>query len=474
MAKIHLPLIPISPMYVDDVMAVEWQNFFRNLYTRIGGIEAPTNLELEKLGGTEIDCSAPKNYGGRIAKLEQIISSGVYNPTIPIRNKEVKDYNIDWGYGAGQVSSDDIPDHDGHTVKDTFDRILNRGKLEPSTITLTGGLGISWIEHEIYDDATDEPITISAGSGTLTDNVVNYLKWVSGTTATIATSTSSGDEILLAVFSTYGGNINSYRETSTMNETIANTRRGVRVLHPTHILSGMIVHEDTDATNPLDVTMDAGVFWKDAIEEKTPAEIKSRTTAMVRHYHVAGAWSHDTNAQIDTAKYDDGTDLVAIPSNKYVKALFIYMNGKIGWVYPTTYYTVEAHALEASLPAVPPGLQQAPILTAIVYQQGDTDFADAVWQDVRPGISERSFNAVTNHAYLSNLEYSVSGHTGFAMSGANSNITTMTGLNDRGIPIAKIENVVSADATLSDTPKVFTLYDDTGVAYYFKAYPTKT
>jgi len=73
---------------------------------------------------------------------------------------KVKDTMIDWGTGAGQVSSDDIPDHSGHSVNETFDHILNRGKAAVSTITLTGGLGISWIEHEIYDSVTETFITI--------------------------------------------------------------------------------------------------------------------------------------------------------------------------------------------------------------------------------------------------------------------------------------------------------------------------
>jgi len=31
-----LPDIPVSPMYIDDIMSIEWQEFFRNLYTRVG------------------------------------------------------------------------------------------------------------------------------------------------------------------------------------------------------------------------------------------------------------------------------------------------------------------------------------------------------------------------------------------------------------------------------------------------------
>ena len=294
--------------------------------------------------------------------------------------------------------------HDtGHTVKDTFDSIINRGKSSAITVSLTGGLGISWTSGELYDKANTLFISTDAGSGNLTDNLLNYLKWVSGTALTISTSTASDDEILVARFSVYDGVINGYRETSLMSETIGNARRGMRALFPNRIISGMSVSEDTDATNPLDVTMDAGELWKDGIEQKTPVEINSRDTELIRHFHTGGVADYDTDIQIETTNYDNGTDLTAIPSNKWVKSYFIFMNNKIGWVYPTAYHNTKAQALDDSLPTMPAGLDPIPKLTAIVYQQGDANFTSATWQDIRAGISEESFNIVTDHGALAGL-----------------------------------------------------------------------
>ena len=316
---------------------------------------------------------------------------------------EVKDSMIDWGTGTDQVSSSDMPDHNSYTVRDTFTHSLNRGKSTAITITLTGGLGVSWTAGELYCQSCASFFEVDAGSGNVTDNAVNYLKWVSGTTLILSTTEPSGNEILIATGSVYDGNINSYRETSLMNETVSNTRRGLRALFPTRIISGMSVHEDTDATNPLDVTMDAGVLWKDAIEKMTPIEIKSRNTPMVRHFHTASAWDSDTNIQIETTNYDNGTQLTAIPVSKYVKGLFIYMAGKIGFVYPVEYFNTIAQAQDAALPAMPPGLAPIPKLTAIVYQQTAANFTGAIWQDVRAGISEESFAGVTDHGALVGL-----------------------------------------------------------------------
>ena len=342
-----------------------------------------------------------------------------------VGENDVKDSMIDWGTETNQVSSSDMPDHNSHTVRDTFVDIINRGKSEAITITLTGGLGVSWTTGELYDGNTNTFFSTEAGSGNVTDNAVNYLKWVSGTTLTLSTTGTSGDEILIATGSVYDGNINCYRETSLMNETVSNTRRGLRALFPTRVISGMSVHEDTDVTNPLDVTMDAGVFYKDAIEKLTPVEIKSRTIAMVRHFHTGGVWDSDTNAQIETTYYDNGTDLAAIPGSKYVKGMFIYMCEKVGFVYPTEYFNTIAQAQDAALPTMPPGLAPVPKLTAIVYQQGDTDFSGAIWQDVRAGISEESFSGVTTHSALSDLVWTSSAHSG--------DVDTFAGFNGSGV-----------------------------------------
>lgn len=323
---------------------------------------------------------------------------------LSIKEDGIKDVHIDWGTGAGQVNSDDIPDHNGHSVLDTFNHILNRGKSSAITVTLTGGLGISWTSGEIYDEANNLFVATDSGSGSLTDNVVNYLKWVSGTALTISTSTSSGDEILVATFCIYDGVINCYRETSLMNESVADTRRALRVIFPTRVISGLDVTEDTDVTNPLDVVMSAGEYYKAGIQQYTPAQIYSRNTSLVRHFHTAGVWDYDTNAEIDTTNYDNGTDKTAIPANKWVKAYFLLCCDKIGWVYPTAYFTTKADALDAALPTSPPGLEPCPKLTAIVYQQADANFTNTTWQDIRAGISEESFNLVTEHNDLSGLD----------------------------------------------------------------------
>ena len=363
----------------------------------------------------------------------------------------IKDVHIDWGTGANQVNSDDIPNYNGHTIYDTFCHILNRGIAEAVTVTLTGGLGISWTTGELFDPPNCLFIATDSGSGNVTDNTVNYLKWVSGTALTLSTTIATGNEILVATISVYDGVINGYREVILMDSNISNTRRALRESFPTRVINGMSVYEDTDVTNALDVTMDTGVFYKDGIERKTPVEIKSRNTAMVRHYHTTGTWDYDTNAEIDMANYDNpgkagGQGLEALPSNKWVKSYFIFMNGKIGWIYPTEYFNTQGQAIAASLPAIPTGLTPLPKLTAIVYNSNHTTFTNTTWQDIRAGISEETFNLVTDHGSLAGL--SDDDHTQYILVDGTRAFTGNVDLGANSLTINSIE-IIGVDGEVN-------------------------
>ena len=43
---VTLPRIPTSQIFVNGIMVLEWQNFFRDLLTRIGGYDAPNNFDI--------------------------------------------------------------------------------------------------------------------------------------------------------------------------------------------------------------------------------------------------------------------------------------------------------------------------------------------------------------------------------------------------------------------------------------------
>jgi len=305
--------------------------------------------------------------------------------------------------GDSLLNSTHIIDHGTHSIKDTFNHIINRGVSETITVSLTGGLDVEWTAGEVYDSSIEDFVKTDAGSGTLTNDQVNYLKYTGTSTLELQTSSSSGNEILVARFASINGMIAGKREISLLDNILSDTSRGLRIAFPNRIISGMSISEDTDVTNSLDVSMDAGKIVKDGINEVNPPAIDSRTLPLVRLFHSGGDWTNDSNAEIDTLQYDNGNDLANIPANKWTKGYFIYIQGKLGWVYPTAYYNNKAEAEAGALSPMPEGLSLAPKLTTVIYQQGDTDFTNAEWQDVRPGISEESFNIITNVGDLAGL-----------------------------------------------------------------------
>ena len=72
--KINLPDMPSSSMFIGDdkVMTTEWQEFFRSLYKRVGGISSSTLPETLLSVISEM-FNTPVNYGKRIDELEKKI-----------------------------------------------------------------------------------------------------------------------------------------------------------------------------------------------------------------------------------------------------------------------------------------------------------------------------------------------------------------------------------------------------------------
>jgi len=77
MTILNLPEIPASSMFIGDkdkIMTLEWQEFFRDLLKRVGGITAPTITELSSSGVSEL-YKTDKNYTKRVDELEQLIKT---------------------------------------------------------------------------------------------------------------------------------------------------------------------------------------------------------------------------------------------------------------------------------------------------------------------------------------------------------------------------------------------------------------
>ena len=309
---------------------------------------------------------------------------------------------IDHGSIAGLADDD----HTHYSLR-------NKGIISGCLVTDAGGLTVDWTGGYIYDYDNTAVRTISSASAqAVTNNSVNYVYFDPGVSTTVlqisTTRPTDSDQVLVATVCAQDDDIVGILDENVIGERIGKIETSLSEMFPTIVISGGIVSAYTaDATSDLDVVMDAMVFIAGAQERYEVAAINSEDTAMRTHYHdAADAWDSGSANTVDTSNYDDPTDgagLIAIPANKWVKGMFYYSLGVLNYVYPTTYYTNEAQALSAAPPTVPPGMARCVPLTAIIFQQGETDISNATFEDIRPGIGQIIPTSVTDHGSLAGL-----------------------------------------------------------------------
>jgi hypothetical protein len=77
--SLSLPNIPTSKMFMDDpddrALTIEWQEFFRGLHKRVGGLTAPTLLEVQSADVAEAYKTEDKEIEKRIRELEKMMES---------------------------------------------------------------------------------------------------------------------------------------------------------------------------------------------------------------------------------------------------------------------------------------------------------------------------------------------------------------------------------------------------------------
>ena len=86
MVELFLPEIPTDPMFVEGVMTIQWQEYFRNLTERVGGSDT-VSLDDSIISVISGLYSTPQNYGKQIAELEKIIALFPSMPSTKTRGK---------------------------------------------------------------------------------------------------------------------------------------------------------------------------------------------------------------------------------------------------------------------------------------------------------------------------------------------------------------------------------------------------
>lgn len=319
-------------------------------------------------------------------------------------------------YGNPAISSYVI-DADGYYVANNVEVALeeiyvtknpaNQGYLSGFAVTDEGGLNISWTAGTIFDFNNQQIVIVAAGTGACTTDTINYLYWDAGATLAIGIVEPTGNQVLIAEIYCQSNDIFHIMEMGALDRREHWMMDALDNIFPNIVTNGLTVTEDPNAANVWDVQMAAGTFYHNCrVEHAVAAIVYSRITAMRRWYHVAGAWTSDTNAEIDITQYDNGANLVAVTPARYHRSVF-FTDGMIThWVYPQAEYATVAAAIDAPDPTLPPGLQNLPKLTAVVIRTGDAAFpavGSDQWIDVRPMIGQAVGAPVSDHGGLSGL-----------------------------------------------------------------------
>ena len=114
--NLFLPNIPVSPMFIGDdrVMTIEWQEFFRILTDRAGGISAPDINETDISGVAEL-YSTPIDSAKEISELEKKNFTKPANKSYDKRIDELEGFFL-----ASNLVSEKHIDNDGQAMSYYF------------------------------------------------------------------------------------------------------------------------------------------------------------------------------------------------------------------------------------------------------------------------------------------------------------------------------------------------------------------
>jgi len=279
---------------------------------------------------------------------------------------------------------------------------------------------------------------------------------------------------------------------------------------PTACVGGCDTTIDTDATLANDFKITTGTYYTDVLELNTISSILYSSTAthdgtnVTAYYHSASAWTTGAEAGISFTQWDNGTQKTNTAANKwYTGWIYIEDGDTLIYVYPQTEHASEGDALDEA--AQFPPYHEGIILPSakFIFRHGESAFgARAYIIDIRPffgygdgataqmiyqtvtgdsgtttatasddsiaivgdGIATTAITADTITVTATEVDSVVGAVTGiveadgagnisaatagtdYAIPGANDDITSMTGLSNDGIPLAKVANAASDGA----------------------------
>ncbi|KKK81070.1 hypothetical protein LCGC14_2817170, partial [marine sediment metagenome] len=292
------------------------------------------------------------------------------------------------------------------TINQIVEDTLNKGILDTITVTDEGGINISWTAGEIYDQANKTIVdTNSSGSTGLTDDNVNYLKWVSGSSLTLNTTAPSGDEISVAVINAQDGDIyEGVHQDSLINVRESNLQIGLADTFPVEVTEGLIVSEDTDATRAFDVELTSGIYYHDLHEKHTVSATTTQTSIITIW---CGGNVYQKRPDIIVNSWCDSSSMASTSANKYYAWLFFQVESRVHSVAPETEYAnLNAAITGGATQSLPTGLVNEPKTMSVILKGNDVAFPTAEgerWVDERPIIGSSIRSSTSDHGNLSGL-----------------------------------------------------------------------
>lgn len=354
------------------------------------------------------------------------------------------------------------------SVAEVLDATLPHGVFFNIVVTDGGGVTINWTAGTVHTPGK-HIIHTDAGTAEGSDGV-NFLYWDLTTRAVVLNTSEPvfADDVLIAEIGVQDGDIWFIHSDPLTRDLVTDIAEGLSAVFDTTVSEGLVITEDADGTNSHDVSLEAGTYFVDLHEKHDVAALNTRTVNMVRWFHTAGVWDHDTDAEIDVAFYDDGTDKAAVGVNKWYRGMWLVSETAVHWIYPQTEYNAEGQAIAGVVPPIPPGLVRLPRSTSYVFQANEgamSALGTDNWIDERiiaggGGVSPTTGGApvageyvvVAGHASLTQERVLTAGNSlGLTDGGANGNMTVgvldggvdTTQLADDAVTYAKLQNVTS-------------------------------
>lgn len=315
--------------------------------------------------------------------------------------------NITFDYALGNIGNTTLG-YGAETIKELMDDTLNRGVFDFINVTQNVNCSVNWTAGEIYSSDTNLIIDINAGSVTLIDNSINYLKWVSGTTLISSLTFPENDEVAIALINCQSNNIYNILIVRNSKEADSAQGRAIADIFPSIIISGLIVSEDTNVTSPWDVILSAGTYYLAGFERKIVSQVTTRTDNMTIWYKIDSEnYTSYQSSEVNYTHWDNNGVLTEVSSPKYYRHNLFVVGDDLHFIMATVEHNTLAQAIEGDCPLRPSGLTNNPRSTCLILKGSDTALpivGSDQWIDVRPTAGTSPAGAtITDHGNLIGL-----------------------------------------------------------------------